>query len=239
MTCCILTVIFYKYFSKISCIINFQNAAKYANYVALKKEGVFVSKKDDVRIGELLSHARNKKGMTQQDVADVLGVSRRAIQAWEKGEHPIPFAKAVEYFSAIGEPPKPYLHRYMYGEPKKNTKKSREELIERCFEHIRQLTDHDLECFDWIMSDEHGSSSTAYLQKTVADLQSPLGSRLTSCVLITTSYENAKEMGQLTDPNAVQPNVDLLQRAALSAVEAYRKNMNSYAGSLSFLLKEK
>lgn len=34
-----------------------------------------------------LSALRVNKGMTQQDVADKLGVSRQTVAKWEKGEH--------------------------------------------------------------------------------------------------------------------------------------------------------
>ncbi len=51
----------------------------------------------DTRIGTKIRRARERKRMSQQDLADVLGVSRSAVNAWERGRaHPRSSIGALE-----------------------------------------------------------------------------------------------------------------------------------------------
>jgi transcriptional regulator with XRE-family HTH domain len=44
-------------------------------------------------IGEQLRAERGRLGMTQQELADTLGVGRRTVVAWEQDERPIPLSQ--------------------------------------------------------------------------------------------------------------------------------------------------
>ena len=41
---------------------------------------------DKKKTGELIKDARQKKGYTQEDLGDILGVTNKAISRWERGE---------------------------------------------------------------------------------------------------------------------------------------------------------
>ena len=44
-------------------------------------------------MGEQLKASRGRAGMTQQELADALGVGRRTVAAWELDERPIPLTQ--------------------------------------------------------------------------------------------------------------------------------------------------
>lgn len=45
--------------------------------------------------GDHLKASRGQLGMTQQELADTLGVGRRTVAAWELDERPIPLSQQV------------------------------------------------------------------------------------------------------------------------------------------------
>ena len=54
-----------------------------------------------MRLGNSLFHARKKRGFTQEDVADKLGVSRQTVSKWESGQSYPDFQRLVmlsDYF---------------------------------------------------------------------------------------------------------------------------------------------
>lgn len=40
---------------------------------------------DCIKIGRLISSLRKEKGLTQQNVADALGISNKTVSKWETG----------------------------------------------------------------------------------------------------------------------------------------------------------
>lgn len=53
-------------------------------------------------IGQIIKEERKKLGMSAQKLADMVGVSRRAIVAWESGERNITLSNADKVFSELG-----------------------------------------------------------------------------------------------------------------------------------------
>ncbi|SCJ57575.1 transcriptional regulator%2C y4mF family [uncultured Clostridium sp.] len=40
---------------------------------------------DCAKIGRLIAHLRKEKGLTQQDIADALGITNKTVSKWECG----------------------------------------------------------------------------------------------------------------------------------------------------------
>lgn len=53
-------------------------------------------------IGAWLAEKRNERGMSQQDAADLLGVSKSAVHYWETGKRSIYATNLVQYCKVIG-----------------------------------------------------------------------------------------------------------------------------------------
>lgn len=43
---------------------------------------------DSVKIGKYIAYKRKQKGMTQQELADILMITNKAISKWETGVSP-------------------------------------------------------------------------------------------------------------------------------------------------------
>lgn len=56
-------------------------------------------------IGAWLAAQRQERGLSQQDVADVLGVSRSAVHYWETGKRTIYAVNLLDYCRAINADP--------------------------------------------------------------------------------------------------------------------------------------
>lgn len=59
----------------------------------------------NVRIGAYLAKARKAKKITQQQVADRLGVTKAAVSNWELGKRTIYADQMIEYCEEIGIDP--------------------------------------------------------------------------------------------------------------------------------------
>lgn len=53
-------------------------------------------------IGEKMKKIRIARNMTQNDIADAMGVSRQYISRWESGERNIKFEQLVEFAKVVG-----------------------------------------------------------------------------------------------------------------------------------------
>lgn len=63
--------------------------------------------KDDIntKIGAWLSEKRKAKGMTMQEVAERLGVTKTAVHYWETGKRTIYAYQMMDYCAIVGADP--------------------------------------------------------------------------------------------------------------------------------------
>jgi transcriptional regulator with XRE-family HTH domain len=58
-------------------------------------------------VGILIARARQRRGLTQVELAKALGVTASTVADWERGEHyPAKYAGVVEEFLDISIPPR-------------------------------------------------------------------------------------------------------------------------------------
>lgn len=57
------------------------------------------------KIGAWLAQEREKRGFSQQYVADILGVTKTAVHYWETGKRTIYAINFIDYCKAIGANP--------------------------------------------------------------------------------------------------------------------------------------
>lgn len=63
-------------------------------------------KSDNSRIGKWLAEKREEKDLSQQYVADRLGVTRTAVHYWESGKRTIYAVNLIEYCMVLGVDPR-------------------------------------------------------------------------------------------------------------------------------------
>jgi transcriptional regulator with XRE-family HTH domain len=56
----------------------------------------------DVHLGSWLKQKRNDKGMTLQEVADRMGVTRTAVHCWETGKRSMYASTLMDYCNVLG-----------------------------------------------------------------------------------------------------------------------------------------
>lgn len=56
----------------------------------------------DIKLGELLRAERERRHMTQNQVAEKLGVSKMTVSRWESGDRSLTAKRLLEYCKAIG-----------------------------------------------------------------------------------------------------------------------------------------
>lgn len=61
-----------------------------------------------MKIGQKISACRKKRGMSQEDLAERIGVSRQAVSRWETGES-VPDVEKIKALCRIFEVPADYL----------------------------------------------------------------------------------------------------------------------------------
>lgn len=54
-----------------------------------------------MKLYELIKEKRENKGLTQENVAQILNVTRQAVQNWEKNKRAIPNELLAEYFNLL------------------------------------------------------------------------------------------------------------------------------------------
>lgn len=160
------------------------------------------------------SRSRTCAGKSQEYMALGLGVSKKTVQNWEKGISSPTFFQGTEWFHLLGMNPLPYYYDFLFSN-KVQEKNSPEELHtnEALRLLIEQLPLNAKQELLFMLSGEHGSSPYSVIQLMTAHLQSPLKDRVSHASSILQDYEMEKELEQLSVPEAVQPDLEVLRMA--------------------------
>ncbi len=67
----------------------------------------------DVHLGSWLKEKRNDRGMTLQEVADRLGVTRSAVHLWENGKRSMYASTLMDYCNVLGADLDEYIKKSM------------------------------------------------------------------------------------------------------------------------------
>ena len=174
------------------------------------------------RIAEAIAFARESAGLSQRELADRLKRDKRTLQKWEKGEMKLsleePYSKWIRH---------PELFpRGMPDIVRTSTDRKRDALVTY---YREQASPVEIEQDYYIFFGDHGSNFYGMRQQRVANLQTPLRDRKRICRQVIDNYNEAVEAGTLTEPNAPQPNMEILIACYEASVESIREGRNQYA----------
>lgn len=180
--------------------------------------------------------SRADAGVSQEFIANELGISRKTVQNWERGISSPTLFQGTEWFRALGINPLPYYLAYVFPErmdgisSKDEDKKIEEALIEL----IPQLSSANKRMLLFLLYGDHGSSPTAVLNLLTAHLQTPMNDRIMQANSILSNYELEQELGNVSRSDHVQPDTELLHAAISEAKRAVLKKQKGYTAT--FLL---
>ena len=180
-----------------------------------------------IRVAEAIAAARQDAGVSQRDLAERLGRDRRTIQKWEKGEMKITLEDFLDIFDALKIPVEAYSKWIR-----------NPELFPRGLDDIRgfstdkkrsALADYYEHQAYYFLFANHGSSCDGMYQQWMANLMTPLRDRKRICGQIIDNYNEALATGAITDPDAPQPNMDVLRACYEASSQSVQNGDSGYA----------
>ena len=187
-----------------------------------------------IRVAEAIAAARQDAGVSQRALAERLGRDRRTIQKWEKGEMKITLEDFLDIFDALKIPVEAYSKWIRNPElfPRGlddirgfSTDKKRSALADY-YEH--QASPLEVEQEYYFLYADHGSDYHGMYQQWMANLLTPLRDRRRICAQIIENYNEALATGTITDPDAPQPNMEVLQACYEASAQSIQNGANGY-----------
>lgn len=187
------------------------------------------------RIAEVLVNARETVGVSQRELAERLGHDKRTVQKWESGEMRISLEDFLEIFDALQVAVEPYskwirhpelFHNGLSEIGSYHVDKRRAALVHY---YAQQASPIEVEQEYYILFADHGSDYYGMRQQRIANLQTPLRDRRRICGQIIENYREAQELGELTDPDGPQPQMDILLACYEASAQGVRERSNRYA----------
>jgi len=158
-----------------------------------------------------------------------LGVARKTIQNWEKGTTVPSLEQTIRWFQTINVSPLPYLLQYIFPDLEGLSSKDDETKLRNALKTlVDNLPEEEIRQLLFLMFGDHGSSSRAVLNLITAHLQTPMKDRVTQASVIIRNYDIAQKKGQLSSPNHIKPNMELMLNALHMGEEAVLNNKNVY-----------
>lgn len=187
-----------------------------------------------MRVAMAIAAARETADVSQRELADRLGRDKRTIQKWEKGEMKIALEDFLAIFDALKIQMEPYSKWIRHPELFPNglvdilsysTDKKRNVLSD-FYKH--QASPLEVEQEYYFLFADHGSDYHGMYQQWMANLMTPLRDRKRICGQVIDNYNEAKATGQLVDPDAPQPNMQVLEACYKASFASIENGENSY-----------
>lgn len=186
----------------------------------------------EFNIRHVLKLARMQAGITQEDMADRMHIGIRKLRDIENLPGDVGIGFARRWLEFCGKNPlqsfRAVLHPELYTDGVGGSLSDIRAALRAYID--KEAGEMELRQLWFAIHGDHGSSFPAFLQKGIADLHCPLADRLTSVVLIRSSYQRAEHLGQLVCPDQALPAMSLLDDAIDSSREAIYLGQSGYSG---------
>lgn len=181
------------------------------------------------QVAEALKRTRTENGMSQEELAEALGVGRRTIQNWEKGISGPDIVQAIQWFRVLNVNPLPYLFQTVFPTMDQISGKDDITRIRQALKLILEdLPEEGVRQLLYLFYGDHGSSPRAVMHLVTAHLQTPMKDKLSHAKAIAHDYEIAEKKGQLRGKEHVQPDMKFLNDAISEGEEAVLSDRESY-----------
>lgn len=182
------------------------------------------------KIALMLSKARTNAKLSQDTMAEAMGVSRKTIQKWEDGTLCPNMKKVIQWFDVTGEPLYPYMVTLLHEGsfeglgPNKDT----EVIKDAIYTYIDEMSDRRVRELTYLMYSDHGSTPSGVLDLITAYLHLPLDRRVCIASAVLHAYIICESTNQLRGTDHILPNIKFLKHCCDSATEAVMKGKGSY-----------
>lgn len=182
------------------------------------------------KIGTALAKARVEAGLSQREMAHLIGMNERTVQNWEKGQSSPDGDKIMDWFTACGASPLAAMQEMLHPElyRKQATNMTDEELDAAIAGFLDTSPRIVKEMILFIVLGKHGSYPPAAIAEICANLHTPLQNKVSVCGQVLDNYNCAVATHTDPVPDDVHPPLDLLETSYKAGKEASRRGETAY-----------
>lgn len=186
---------------------------------------------DAKRLAKLLSEARYKSGISQEQMAMALRVSKNTVYNFEKGTSTPDLFQFMAWYETLGLNPTSYILQYMNPSDIEGVTadSSDEQILESLDTLLNELTPHLRRCVLYLLFGSHQGDPYAMLQLFVAHAHLPMNYRFSIANTILETYKMCERCGDLKDTSHVMPDIEALEKAVKQGREAAINGQDGYA----------
>lgn len=179
---------------------------------------------------DILIASRLRKGISQKDIADAVGKSKRTVQNWEAGIGSPTVEETIKWLDAVGYDLTKFTMAVKHGMKAIEPVPGIEDMKSYIHHFIDDfMTDKETEILYFLLSGDTGSVIYAYFNKMAADLACPIHDRVSTGLAIYSNYEVAEALGTI-NKNAPAVDKTVFEAAIGSGKEAVKKRKKGYDG---------
>lgn len=178
----------------------------------------------DKELKNILVTSRQVSGKTIEYVAHELGVSKKTVYNWEYGLSEPSASQFLRWFPTIGLNPIPYIYNYYFPRYQHIKPSTDDKRIKEAFKEVSKLfTTRQMRIMMLVMK-QKASDIEPLWELFLCYLQNGQFNRIINATGVVTAYE----LDGPYDPDAVQPNIQIVKKAIEKAKEAYAKGNKGY-----------
>ena len=182
------------------------------------------------KIGTALAKARVEAGLSQREMAHLIGMTERTVQNWEKGQSSPYGDEIMDWFTACGASPLAAMQEMLHPElyRKQATNMTDGELDAAIAGFLDTSPRIVKEMILFIVLGKHGSYPPAAIAEICANLHTPLQNKVSVCGQVLDNYNCAVATHTDPVPDDVHPPLDLLETSYKAGKEASRRGETAY-----------
>lgn len=182
------------------------------------------------RIGLLMAQARASVGISQDQIAERMNVSRNTVNRWESGKTMPHLDQIFDYYDCAGVSIVPSLLMYLYPDLYDGDLDQDESDRELLHRWVDNASPKEIEALAYLISCKWGGSFVALLQMMLAHAHCNMISRVSHAAIIRHSFDLECDTGKVKD--GILPDLEVLNTAYSHAKNSIVKRTESYVGGM-------
>ena len=183
------------------------------------------------RISDLMFHAREKTGVSQEEMAEALDMSRTTVHRLETGDKVPNMAEFIHWYRVLGLNWFRDVLRLAHPELYDDFEGSAADVEQKrngLFRYLAECPPAEIEKLAFLIFGEHGSDWPSMLDEYCANAHCSMHCRAAVCNLIISNYDIEAASGGLVAPDKAMPNMDNLRAAQAAGQAAAKLGRNEY-----------